>query len=131
MRLISLVALVAVVALAAPDAQEMQAQGESFLKQLDAHAYAETWTGASKMFQSQISQDKWVDAMKSVREPLGALVSRKFLRMNLPKAVPGAPDGQYAVLQFQTAFSEKAEAIETVTFLQEDGKWKLAGFFIR
>ena len=30
-------------------------------------------------------------------------------------ALPGAPDGEYVVIQFETAFQNKARAVETVT----------------
>jgi uncharacterized protein DUF4019 len=131
MKHFPLLAVVAIVALAAPDHAELQSTGEALLKQLDAHQYAESWTGASGLFQSQISQEQWEQAMKTVREPLGSLASRKFLRLNLTKALAGAADGDYAVMQFQSAFSAKAEAIETLTLTLDDRKWKLAGFFIR
>ena len=36
--------------------------------------------------------------------------------------LPGAPDGQYLVLQFNTSFAEKKAAVETVTVgLEKDG----------
>ena len=46
--------------------------------------------------------------------------------------LPGAPDGQYVVIQFKTAFANKQSAIETVTpMLEEDGRWLVAGYFIK
>jgi hypothetical protein len=46
--------------------------------------------------------------------------------------LPGAPDGQYVVMQFETSFANKKSAIETVTFmLEKDGQWKSAGYFIK
>jgi len=36
------------------------------------------------------------------------------------------------VMQFDTSFSNKKSAVETVTFVQEkDGKWKAAGYYIK
>lgn len=47
-------------------------------------------------------------------------------------SVPGAPDGEYVVVQFKTSFDKKAKAIETVTPMKDpDGQWRVAGYFIK
>jgi hypothetical protein len=47
-------------------------------------------------------------------------------------SVPGAPDGNYVVMQFATRFENKQAATETVTVLQEqDGTWEAAGYYIK
>jgi len=46
--------------------------------------------------------------------------------------VPGAPDGEYVVLRFETSFENKAKAIETVTPMREkDGTWRVSGYYIK
>lgn len=37
----------------------------------------------------------------------------------------------YAVVQFNSTFKNKAKAVETVVMTAEDGKWQVAGYFIR
>jgi hypothetical protein len=45
--------------------------------------------------------------------------------------LPGAPEGEYVVIQYETQFEHKAGAIETVTPLREkDGSWRVSGYFI-
>ena len=40
--------------------------------------------------------------------------------------------GEYVVIQFNTVFDNKQSAVETVTsVLDKDGKWKVAGYFIK
>jgi hypothetical protein len=47
-------------------------------------------------------------------------------------SLPGAPDGEYVVIQFETSFENKNDAVETVTPMKdEDGKWRVSGYFIR
>jgi hypothetical protein len=42
------------------------------------------------------------------------------------------PQGHYVVLQYASRFSDRANAIETVTpAREEDGTWRVAGYFIR
>jgi hypothetical protein len=46
--------------------------------------------------------------------------------------LPGAPDGDYAVIQFSTEFAHKRTARETVTPMRDaDGEWRVSGYFIR
>jgi hypothetical protein len=45
--------------------------------------------------------------------------------------LPGAPEGQYVVMQFSASFTNKKSTIETATFrLEKDGKWEAAGYYI-
>lgn len=41
------------------------------------------------------------------------------------------PDRDYSIVRFQTAFEKSAAAVETLSMTAEDGKWKVAGYFIR
>jgi hypothetical protein len=46
--------------------------------------------------------------------------------------LPGAPDGEYVVLQYDTSFEHKKTAIETVTpVMDKDGKWRVSGYYIK
>jgi hypothetical protein len=70
--------------------------------------------------------------MESFRKPLGDLVSRKLKSAQRATSLPGAPDGEYVVMQFDTSFAAKKTAVETVTFTHEkDGSWRASGYYIR
>jgi hypothetical protein len=70
--------------------------------------------------------------VQPVRKPLGSLVSRKLKSAQEMESLPGAPDGRYIVMQFETSFTNKKSAVETVTFmLEKDGQWRAAGYFIK
>ena len=46
--------------------------------------------------------------------------------------LPGAPDGEYVVIQYKTSFQNKASAIETVTPMRDpDGVYRVSGYYIR
>jgi hypothetical protein len=105
---------------------------QTWLQGIDNGNYAQSWTNAAAYFQQAITSEKWVEAVQQVRKPLGALVSRKVKSAQELASLPGAPDGRYIVMQFETSFANKKSAIETVTFmLEKDGKWKAAGYFIK
>jgi hypothetical protein len=67
-----------------------------------------------------------------VREPLGKVISRKLQSAQFTKSLPGAPDGQYVVIRYDTSFSNKQSAVETITpMLDKDGQWRVSGYFIK
>ena len=105
---------------------------QTWLQGLDNGNYAPSWTNAAAYFQQAITSEKWVEAVQQVRKPLGPLVSRKVKSAQEMTSLPGAPDGRYIVMQFETSFANKKSAIETVTFmLEKDGQWRAAGYFIK
>jgi len=70
--------------------------------------------------------------MQTARKPLGRLISRKVQTKSYKTSLPGAPDGEYVVIQFETSFENKKTAIETVTpMMDKDGKWRVSGYYIK
>ena len=115
---------------AAEEAAETAAY--SWLKLVDAGKYAESWEQAATLFKGAVTRDQWKDSLNGVRRPLGKLVSRKVKSRQYTESLPGAPDGKYVVLQYNATFENKASAVETVTpMLDEDGAWRVAGYFVK
>ena len=103
-----------------------------WLALVDSGKYGESWDEAANYFRNAVTRDKWEMSMNAVRTPLGSLVSREVLTAEFKTELPGAPDGEYVLMQFSTSFEAKAEAVETVTFMHEaDGSWRMAGYFIK
>ena len=112
--------------------KEAQAAAEQWLALIDAGQFAESWQATASVFQAAVSQPQWKSSLESVRKPLGTLVSRKLKSAKYSKKLPGAPDGEYVVVQFTSSFTNKNGAVETVTpMLDQDGKWKVSGYFIK
>jgi hypothetical protein len=102
-----------------------------WLKLVDEGSYAASWTAASSLFKGQVSEAEWTRLARSVRHPLGSAVSRKVNSAKFETSMPGAPDGQYVVIRFETSFQRKKSAIETVTpMLDSDGQWRVSGYYI-
>lgn len=109
-----------------------QKAAESWLSLVDSGEYSESWNEAAQIFKQKISLQQWKSALESVRIPFGKLKLRKFKTTAYTKTLPGAPDGKYVVIQYETTFDKKKSAIETVTpMMEKDGQWKVSGYFIR
>jgi Protein of unknown function (DUF4019) len=110
---------------------DAQKSAENWLGFIDNRRYAESWTEASAYLRRRVSQKKWVDALSSTRSPIGEVKSRKAIRVTKRRSLPGAPDGEYTVIQFLSSFQNKASAVETLTLMKDGGQWRPAGYFIR
>lgn len=79
-----------------------------------------------------VSKEDWKKSLSAVRAPIGALETREMAASNFSTTLPGAPDGEYVVFQFNSSFANKAAALETVTAMKDtDGAWRVAGYFIK
>jgi hypothetical protein len=121
-------------AFAADSKKELAAlsAAEKWLAIVDSEKYAESWHEAAELFKNAVQRNQWAQSMRAVREPLGKLISRKLKTKVYKSSLPGAPDGEYVVIQFETSFENKKAAVETITpMMDEDGAWRVSGYFIK
>jgi hypothetical protein len=112
--------------------QEAQEAAEAWLALVDAGKYGESWDGAAAIFKQQVKRDQWETMVGGVRGKAGALGSRSLKSAQFTKQLPGAPDGEYVVIQYAASFANKQAAVETITPMKDpDGVWRVSGYFIR
>ena len=112
------------------EAAALQA-AEAWLKLIDAGQYGASWDEASSMFRKAVSRSVWEKQAAAAREPLAKVLGRKVATKQLTHELPGAPDGTYVVLIFDTRFEHKERGHETVTMMLDGGRFRGAGYFIR
>ena len=98
---------------------------------LDEGRWQESWREAAAMFRAQLGAATWAAQVRPVREPLGAVAARDLLSATKSNSLPGAPAGEYEIVQFQTRFAAKSDAVETVVLVREGPAWKVTGYYIR
>lgn len=108
-----------------------QSAALDWLSHVDAAEYVTSWSNAGALFKSKLTPAQWEDAASDARKPLGALRTRKVKAVQYATSLPGAPDGEYVVLQFDSSFENKMAGIETVTAVLEGGVWRIVGYFVR
>jgi DNA-binding CsgD family transcriptional regulator len=104
---------------------------EAWTKLLDQQRWGDSWKASGTLFQSKIDQARWAATAQPLRQQLGAVSSRSVKSVSSATTLPGAPDGQYKIVQFATAFASKPDAIETVVLAKEGADWEVDGYFIR
>jgi len=124
--------LAPLVSLHASDAEEKaETAALAWLAIVDSEAWTESWSQASSLFQGAVGQQQWAQQLRSARGPLGKVVSRQLKSAEHVTSLPGAPDGDYVVIQFDTVFEHKASAVEMVTPMLDGEEWRVSGYFIR
>jgi hypothetical protein len=126
--------ILTVVAAVGGDAEKEKravASAERWLGLVDQGKNAESWKEAAALFRNAVNQGQWEQTLQAVRKPLGPLVTRKVRTKTYRTSLPGAPDGEYVVIEFETSFEKKKSAVETVTpMMDKDGKWRVSGYYI-
>lgn len=112
--------------------RQAQAAAKSWLALVDTGQYGQSWDKASLLFRSAVMRSEWERAARAVRTPLGAVQSRTLKSATYTRTLPGAPDGEYVVIEFDSQFANKAAAVETVTPMRDrDGVWRVSGYFVK
>jgi len=105
---------------------------KAWLSIVDGGNYADSWVEASVLFKGSVQQTQWVETMETARKPFGKNLSRKLKSASYTTTLPGAPDGEYVLIQFESSFENKKSAVETITpMMDKDGKWRVSGYFIK
>jgi Protein of unknown function (DUF4019) len=105
---------------------------EQWLKLVDTAKYPESWALMDDGFQKAVSRRKWKTAIAEIRRPLGKLASRNFQSAQYSKELPGAPEGEYVVVQYESTFEHKTHTTEKVTLkLGQDLIWRVSSYSVK
>jgi hypothetical protein len=125
--------LLAGIAKAADSDQEKAAvvAAENWLSLIDDGRYADSWEKAATSFKTSVPQDKWVQLVQPIRDPLGKVISRKINARTYRSTLPGAPDQEFIVIRFVSDFQNMTAADEVVRLSRsKDGQWRMTGYWI-
>jgi hypothetical protein len=116
-----------------PDAEaEATAVARAWLDCIDQGRYAVGLTAAASALRQAVGEEDWEVALRSVRTSLGQCHSRALHSRTTLEALPGLPPGPYTVIRFESGFDRRPGVTETVTtHLGDDGRWRVAAYFIR
>jgi len=136
-RVLAAIVGVAVLAAAPAQAQDPRASAvgataRDWLALVDRGDAKGARSRAAAKFRDALPEDRWATALAAQRAPRGPVVQRTLAGTRFETRFPGAPEGEYAVLLFRTAFEKHAGGTETVTLEREaDGIWRVLGYTIQ
>jgi len=107
-------------------------QATRWLALADAGKMQESWQDAGATFRAAVTPDRWAEQFQAARGPLGALTSRTLAVEQQLNGILGAPPGDYIVRQYHSVYGGVKAVVETLTLQREqDGSWRVVGYFIR
>lgn len=127
---LSLIAVPNVVAAPADEAQAVAA-AKSWLELVDKGAIGQAWSQSAPFLKTAAPKQKFIAQVKPLRDAFGKVLSRTLKSKTYTTSAPGAPDGEYVIIQFDTSFENKKNAVETITPMKDKGQWKVSGYFIK
>lgn len=105
---------------------EVVTSAQAWLALVDRSDWAASWAATASSFRKANTTKLWADTSEKVRVPLGAVQSRVLLSHdNVPTPPYGAD-----VVKFRTSFANKPDATETLALTQENGSWRVVGYYI-
>jgi Protein of unknown function (DUF4019) len=121
-----------VLAAEVPPQNAAQSIAANWLALVDSGKCVEGWEKMSPGFRKEVSKRNWKSAVEKIRKPLGRLTSRKLKSAEYSKELPGAPEGEYVVMQFDSAFEHKPDATEKVILiLGQDLNWRVCSYAVK
>ena len=90
------------------------AAAKEWLAVVDSKEYKKSWHEAASFFKEHVKEKQWEEQISTVRGPLGKAVSRELIGTQFTTILPGAPKGEYVVIQFKTNFADKPNSVETI-----------------
>ncbi len=112
--------------------KESISAAQKWLELLDTGKLGTAWDVSAKYLKSTVTRAEWVKGVADARKPYGKFKSRTAARFARSHSLPGAPDGDYAIIEFESAFANGKKAAEQVIWMFEPGdKWRVSGYFIR
>jgi len=98
---------------------------------VDTKNYEESWNRTADIFKEAVTPEQWRAAVEPTREAVGPVVSRRLKSAQYFDSIPGAPEGEYVTVEFDTDFEKKPGSIERVTPKKaQDGTWKVSGYYL-
>ena len=136
-HLIVIIGLLLVAVVACSDEKIAQAQLDAqdvaadWFELVDTGQYEESWYQTAAYFRNAVPKEKWLETMQDLREPLGRNLSRDMKSARYTTTLHNAPDGEYVVIKLESSFENKQAAKEIITPMLEDGRWRVAGYYLK
>lgn len=109
-----------------------QKAAEAWVPLWDAGKYDESYQELAEHTRKSIPKRQWFVYWSAVRQPLGKLKSRKLIEAKYIKSLPGVPDQEGAILQYESSFENKKSLVETFGMMREkDGTWRVANYLTK
>ena len=116
---------------ASAEVEAAAAAATEWLALLDAGEYEESWREAASAFQDAVTPAVWETSLNDARSPFEPFGERTLTSSQQLTDPPGAPAGDYVLLQYSTEVSGDRTVTETVVPMKEGDAWKVSGYNVQ
>ena len=114
------------------DDRESIDAGMKWLALIDAGKAGDAWDLSSKQLKSAVTRAKFIEGIRDARRSLGKLEARTAERFARAHQMPGAPDGDYVIIEYSARFAQGKQLQEQLVWAIDDGDiWRVAGYYYR
>ena len=114
------------------DTSGAMASAYRWLVLVDGGRGREAYDAASESLRKGVDQLKWEVSVDTLRKGLGGVVGRKLRSANYTRTLPGAPDGEYVMINFDTRFEKNPLIAELIVCEREkDSVWRVGGYWVK
>jgi len=105
---------------------------QSFLELIDAGNFPQAWWEGSELLHLNSELDDWVESSRIRHDLFGEFSERRVKTFSVRSSYPGLPDGEYAILLFDSSFEHKQAALEMLVMVKDPyGGWKVVSYRLR
>jgi hypothetical protein len=97
--------------------------------QIEQERYEEIYNESSDLWKQASTLEQSTETLKTLRARLGKVESRTLHSATEQQNSGGALKGHAYILTYQTRF-ERGDGMETFTLIEENGRWRLARYFV-
>lgn len=98
-------------------------------EQMAQERYEQIYSESSDLWRTEVNLEQSNEVFKTLRTKLGKVESRSLHSATEQQNSSGVLKGHVYILSYQTQF-ERGEGMETFTLIEENGRWKLARYFV-
>ncbi len=110
---------------------DIDRHARAWIRHIDGGDPGTAWDASSDLMKAGTAKADWEKAVKPL-SVFGKVKSRTPTSIVFAVKMPGMPDGQYAIINYDTAFSGKEKTVESVILRREtDGLWLGVGYRVQ
>jgi hypothetical protein len=114
------------------DGAKLEAISSAWLSKLDNGWFQQCYDETSQKLKDGLDKNQWLNNMITYRKPLGTADKRQEINMIYEPEIANVGKGDFVIIQYAAIYQQKLAVIEAVTLIkEEDGSWKVSGYWIK
>lgn len=113
--------------------EEAVSVAQKWLELVESGQLNEGWKTLSSQYKINVTQQKWQTVCNSVYNKPTKAIDRKIIHISQWHDRNSDNDeSSYVTIRFKTTYDDKTERVQMITpRLEQDGQWRVAGFYFR